>query len=170
MRVSSVVPFSRVYYNFCLHRFCSFQTSPPHFDFVIAPTKTYQTCLFRISRYTVTRGICTTNNRFKRSRIFDSKTKSNSIQELETPGLHRESKSDLLTENSNFFLIRIDTKENYFWFGIWFSALFQPLRNTFCWYTSTCYRGWRSSRIENKSYIYTQTLPIVTCECWTIIA
>ena len=31
--------------------------------------------MFRISRFTVTRGICTRNNRFKRSRIFDSKTK-----------------------------------------------------------------------------------------------
>jgi len=32
-----------------------------------------------------------------------AKQKSNSIQELETPGLHRESKSDLLTENLNLF-------------------------------------------------------------------
>jgi len=32
-----------------------------------------------------------------------AKQKSNSIQELETPGLHQESKSDLLTENLNYF-------------------------------------------------------------------
>jgi len=31
------------------------------------------------------------------------KQKSNSIQEVETPGLHRESKSDLLTEMLIFF-------------------------------------------------------------------
>ena len=37
-----------------------------------------------------------------------AKQKSNSIQD----GLHRESKSDLLAENSDFFLIRTDTKEN----------------------------------------------------------
>ena len=43
-------------------------------------------------------------NRFKRSRIFDSKTKIKfHSRELETPGSHRESKSDLLTENSDFF-------------------------------------------------------------------
>jgi len=41
-----------------------------------------------------------------------AKQKSNSIQEQETPGLHQESKSDLLTENSDFFLIRMDTKDN----------------------------------------------------------
>jgi len=41
-----------------------------------------------------------------------AKQKSNSIQELETPGLHRESKSDLLTKKFGFFLIRMDTKEN----------------------------------------------------------
>jgi len=43
-----------------------------------------------------------------------AKQKSNSFQELETPGLHRESKSDLLTEKFEFFLIRMDTKENKF--------------------------------------------------------
>ena len=60
----------------------------------------------------MTRGICTTNNRFKREYSI-AKQKSNSIQELETPGLHRESKSDLLTAKSeNIFLIRMDTTEN----------------------------------------------------------
>ena len=53
-----------------------------------------------------------------------AKHKSNSIQEQETPGLHRESKSDLLTENSDFFLIRMDTTQNCFGFGIWPSAMF----------------------------------------------
>ena len=33
-----------------------------------------------------------------------AKQKSNSIQEQETPGLHRESKTDLQTENSEFFV------------------------------------------------------------------
>jgi len=41
-----------------------------------------------------------------------AKQKSNSIQEQETPGLHQESKSDLLTENSEFFWICMDSKEN----------------------------------------------------------
>jgi len=41
-----------------------------------------------------------------------AKQKLKSIQELETHGLHRESKSDLLTEDSEIFLIRMDTKEN----------------------------------------------------------
>ena len=41
-----------------------------------------------------------------------AKQKSNSIQEQQTPGLHRESKFDLLTENSEFLLIRMDTKDN----------------------------------------------------------
>jgi len=41
-----------------------------------------------------------------------AKQKSNSIQEQQTPGLHRESVSDLLTENSDFFFIRMDTKHN----------------------------------------------------------
>jgi len=41
-----------------------------------------------------------------------AKQKSISIQEQETPGFHRESKSDLLTENSNFFLICMDTNGN----------------------------------------------------------
>jgi len=40
-----------------------------------------------------------------------AKQDSNSIQEQQTPGLHQESKSDLLTENSDFFLIRMDTKD-----------------------------------------------------------
>ena len=52
----------------------------------------------------MTRGIYTTNNRFKRSRISIAKQKSNSIQKLEAPGLHWESKSDLLTEMFDFFL------------------------------------------------------------------
>jgi len=43
-----------------------------------------------------------------------AKQKPNSIQELETPGLYRESMSDLLTEMFEFFLIRMDTKENKF--------------------------------------------------------
>jgi len=41
----------------------------------------------------VTRGICTTKNRFTRSRFSIEKQKPNSIQELETFGLHRKSKS-----------------------------------------------------------------------------
>jgi len=42
-----------------------------------------------------------------------AKQKSNSIQEQETPGLHQESKSDLLTKISDFFLIRwIRKKKN----------------------------------------------------------
>ena len=52
---------------------------------------------------TLTRGICTTNNR----EFSIAKRKSNSIQELETPGLHQESKSDLLTEKCEFFWTKL---------------------------------------------------------------
>ena len=34
-----LVQFWRLDYKICLHRFLSFQTSPPYFDFVTAPTK-----------------------------------------------------------------------------------------------------------------------------------
>jgi len=38
--------------------------------------------------------------------------------------------------------------------------MFQPLRNTFCWYTWTCYTGAEDpSRIENNTCSYTQTFP-----------
>jgi len=60
----------------------------------------------------VTRGICTAHTVLNDREFSIAKQTSNSIQEQETPGLHRESKSDLLTENSEFFLIRMDTKEN----------------------------------------------------------
>jgi len=78
--------------------------------------------------------------------------KSNSIQELETPCLpwHRESKSDLLTEMFDFLLIHMDTNENKFWFGLWFSAWFRPLQNMFCWYTTIFTGAEHSSRIKNK--------------------
>ena len=42
-----------------------------------------------------------------------TKQKSNSIQELETPGLHRKSKSDLLTENSVSFLFHDEAPAPY---------------------------------------------------------
>jgi len=60
----------------------------------------------------VIRGICTTNNRLNNREFSISKQKSISIQGLEAPGLHRESKSDLLTEMFKKKLIRMDTKEN----------------------------------------------------------
>jgi len=43
-----------------------------------------------------------------------AKPKPNSIQEMETPGLRRESKSDLLTEKFEFLWICMDTKANKF--------------------------------------------------------
>jgi len=70
----------------------------------------------------VTRGICTTNNRFNQSRIFDSKTKikfhSRTGNTGFTPGIEVWSADG----NILIFLIRMDMKENKFWFRIWFSA------------------------------------------------
>jgi len=62
----------------------------------------------------VSRGICTTNNRFNDREFSIAKQKSKIIQEVETTGLHRETKSDLLTEMFEFFLIRMNTKDNKF--------------------------------------------------------
>ena len=62
-----------------------------------------------------------------------AKQKSNSIQEQETPGLHRESRSDCWKKILKFFDSHgHDTK--CFGFEIWLAAMFKPLRNTFCWY------------------------------------
>ena len=117
----------------------------------------------------MTRDICTTHNRFNRSRIFDNKTKIK---------LHSRTGSTWFTLgievwsvdiNVWFFFTRMDTKENKLWFGIWFSASFRPLRNTFCWYTSTFHRGWTSIKDWNMIHMYTQTVQLSECERWTVI-
>ena len=43
-----IVQFQRVDYKIYVHWFLSFQTSPPHFEFVTAPTKTCRMHIFRI--------------------------------------------------------------------------------------------------------------------------
>jgi len=70
--------------------------------------------MFRIFRTAVTRGISLQITVLNDREFWIARQKSNSIQELETPGLHRESKSDLLTEMFDFFLIRMSTKEKEF--------------------------------------------------------
>ena len=80
----------------------------------------------------------------------------------------------------DFFLIRMNTKDNKFWCEIWFSASFRPLRNTFCYYTSSLTGAEHPQRIENKIFLHTNS-PIVrlwslntdslggsdaTCEVW----
>jgi len=108
--------------------------SSPDFDFVTAPTKSCYTYMFRISRWTVTREICTTNNRFKRSRIFESKTQikfhsrtGNTWFNTGNRGLIAERKFWIFFDSHGH-----DTK--CFGFEIWLAAMFKPLRNTFCWY------------------------------------
>jgi len=52
-----------------------------------------------------------------------------------------------------------------------FTASFQPLQNTFCWYTSTCHLGWTIHQgLKMNIYIYTQTVWFSDCERWTPIA
>jgi len=68
----------------------------------------------------MTRGICTTNNRSKRSENLDDKTKirflGHSRTGLAIPrGSHRESKSDLLTENSKKMLFARIRNETNSW-------------------------------------------------------
>ena len=49
--------------------------------------------------------------------------------------------------------------------------MFQPLRNTFCWYTWTCYTGAEDpSRIENNTWTYSQTFPLYVSQHGITIA
>ena len=93
-----------------------------------------------------------------------AKQKSNSIQD----GLHRESKSDLLAENSDFFwFARIRKKTNSdSEYG--FRPCSNPCERRFVGTHEHVTGAEDPSRIENKAY--TQTFQKITSKRWTTIA
>jgi len=127
--------------------------------------------MFRFSRETVTRGICTTNNCFIRSRIFDSKTK---IKFHWRTGKHL-----VYTGHRSLFCWQK-------WLGLFWFAWIRKKKNSDSEYgfrprsdpCETRFVGTYQSvtgaefpwRIKNKIYIYTQTIQISKRECWTPIA
>jgi len=80
---------------------------------------------------------------------------------VETPGLHQESKSDLLTEMIDFFLIGMDTQKNKFLNrNMVFGLVTTPAKHVLIYTHQPITRAENPAKIENKIHIYIQTVKI----------
>ena len=119
----------------------------------------------------MTRGICTTNNRFKRSRIFDSKTKikfhSRTGNTWCTPGIEVWSADRHVLFFLRFAWIRKETNSDL---EYGFRPRYDPCETRFVGTHQPVAGAEHPSRIENKTHIYTKRVHISMCERLTPIA
>jgi len=167
------VQFSRVDYNFCLHRFFS-RVSSKQVPLISTSSQRQRkdvkrVCFASLDKHWLEEFVLQITDLNDRE-FSIAKQKSNSIQELETPGLHRESKSDLLTENSIFFWFAWIRKKTNSDSEYGFRSCSNPYETRFVGTHQHVTGAEDPSRIENNINIYTQQNQLITCECWTTIA